>query len=134
MQHILRDTFPSSNPKCIPTAYKHVFEEKALVVLVDSKLNKSQQGTLAMKQTNSILGCMSCSIASGSRQGMLPLCTVHLRPCLQYCIQFWAAHCKRGTESAASQAETQQDGQEAGVHSVREEAERACLLSQEKET
>ena len=133
MQHILKDTVPGINPKYISIACKHVFEEKALDVLVNCKLNRSQQCALAIQQANSILDCTSCSIASGSRQGIFPLCTVLLRPYLQYYAQFWAAQYNRGAESAATPADTHQDGQ-AGGHSTTEGAERACVLSQEKET
>jgi len=40
------------------------FAEKALVVLVDTKLNVSQQRAFSVKKSNGILGCITQSIAS----------------------------------------------------------------------
>lgn len=41
----------------IPTPHKHIFEEKDVGALVDSKLNINQQWALATKKAKSILGC-----------------------------------------------------------------------------
>ncbi|KAK4806242.1 LOW QUALITY PROTEIN: hypothetical protein QYF61_013386 [Mycteria americana] len=57
--------------------------EKDLGVLVDEKLDMSQQ-------SNCILGCIKRSMASRSREGILPLCSALVRPHLEYCIQLWS--------------------------------------------
>lgn len=53
--------------------------EKDMEVLVDKKLNKSQQWVLATKKANSFMGCTRRSIASRSREGIPPLCSALLR-------------------------------------------------------
>ncbi|GAB0177268.1 mitochondrial enolase superfamily member 1 [Grus japonensis] len=67
-------------------------EKDLQCVLVDTRLNMSQQCALAAKTTNGILGCIRQSIAD--RQ-ILPLYSVLVRPQLQCCGQFWAPQYKR---------------------------------------
>uniref|UniRef100_A0A8B9CLT0 Reverse transcriptase domain-containing protein n=1 Tax=Anser brachyrhynchus TaxID=132585 RepID=A0A8B9CLT0_9AVES len=71
-------------------------EERDLRVVVDSKLNRSQQRALAARRANRILGwCIKHGIASRSRGVIVPLYSTLVWPHLKYCVQFRALQYKK---------------------------------------
>ncbi|KAF7247676.1 Band 4.1-like protein 4B [Varanus komodoensis] len=81
----------SSGDKCLESSTC----ERDPRVLVDYRLNMSQQCDAVVKRVNATLGSIARSVASRSSEVLLPPYTTLLRPQLEYCVQFWAPHYRK---------------------------------------
>jgi len=59
-------------------------------VQVDERLDMTQQCALTAQKANHTLCCIKRSVASRSREGIMPLCSALVRPHLESCVQLWS--------------------------------------------
>jgi len=76
-------------------------EEKGLGMPVNEKLNVTQQCVLAAQKANRVLGCIKRSMASRSREGILPLCSALVRPHLKSRVQLWSPQHRKDMDLVA---------------------------------
>jgi len=58
-------------------------------VLVEEKLNMTQQYVITAQKVKHILGCIKRSMTSRLQEVILPLYSALVRPHLESCIQLW---------------------------------------------
>ncbi|GAB0190214.1 hypothetical protein GRJ2_001486700 [Grus japonensis] len=92
--HLVKDN-PSEQHRLVSMWLESNSVERELGVLVDSKLNTSEQCAAAAKKANRMLGCINKGITSRDKEVIITLYSALVRPHLEYCVQLWSSLYKK---------------------------------------